>query len=98
MSSFQSQYGIRLSRELKGMKWDEFKALLTGISSETALGRIVYIRSEKDPKMLKTFTPEQRRIRSEWLSRRAKKVPAKDMHDFLEEMKRALMDMAQEGR
>ena len=47
VSSFQSQYGIRLFRELPaGMKWEEFRDLLVGIGPDTALGRIVSIRAE----------------------------------------------------
>lgn len=72
IASFQSQYGIRLSRDLEGMKWDEFRAFLQGIAPETPLGRIVSIRAEMDEEVLKHFTPEQNRIRSEWLHRTAK--------------------------
>ncbi|MDE6938557.1 MAG: bacteriophage Gp15 family protein, partial [Lachnospiraceae bacterium] len=71
IASFQSQYGIRLSRDLDGMKWDEFRAFLEGIAPETPLGRIVAIRSETDDDVLKHFSPDQRRIRSEWQSRTA---------------------------
>ena len=73
VSSFQSQYGIRLSRELPaGMKWDEFRDLLIGIGPDTALGRIVSIRAEEDEDILKNFTKEQHRIRNEWRRKRAK--------------------------
>ena len=37
---------------------------------ETPLGQIVSIRSEKDPKVLKGFSKEQRKIRSEWMLKR----------------------------
>lgn len=74
ISSFQSQYGIRLARELGTMKWDEFRDLLVGISPDTALGRIVSIRSETDKNVLKHFTPEQHRIRNEWQAKRAKQI------------------------
>ena len=73
VSSFQSQYGIRLSRELPtGMKWDEFRDLLVGIGPDTALGRIVSIRAEEDEDILKNFTQEQHRIRNEWKRKRAR--------------------------
>ena len=48
------------------MPWDEFATLLSGLNEKTALGRFVSIRAEKDPKIIKEFTPEQKRIRSEW--------------------------------
>lgn len=78
VSSFQSQYGIRLTRELKGMKWSEFSALLVGISPDTALGRIVSIRSETDKEVLKRMTPSQRKIRSDWAMRRVKHIQTPD--------------------
>ena len=67
VSSFQSQYGIRLSRELPaGMKWEEFRDLLVGIGPDTALGRIVSIRAEDRKEILENFTPEQHRVRNAW--------------------------------
>ena len=97
VSSFQSQYGIRLSKELDGMKWSEFKDLLTGLSPDTALGRIVAIRSEEDKKILENFTKEQRRIRAEWRSRHAKKITKESYEDVLEQFKQAFLAMAGGG-
>lgn len=65
------QYGIRLKQE--DIPVSEFKTLLSGIMPETPLGQIVQIRSEKDPKVLKHFNKEQKRIRSEWRRKSAKK-------------------------
>ena len=48
------------------MCFDEFKTLLGGLNGDTPLGAVVRIRSERDRKALSRFTPEQRRIRSEW--------------------------------
>lgn len=56
------------------MTWDEFCTLLSGIMPETPLGQIVNIRSENDPERLKSFTPEQKRIRNDWRSRQAKQA------------------------
>lgn len=94
VASFQTQYGIRLSRDLRGMKWDEFKALLSGLSPETPLGRIVSIRSEDDKEILKHFSKEQKRIRSEWRNRRAKKVSEEELAVMLEQLKQGFMAMA----
>lgn len=60
------------------MPWSEFTALLAGLGPETPLGAIVDIRSEKDGERIKHFTPEQRRIRTEWLTRQAKKLIKND--------------------
>ena len=72
VSSFLSQYGIRLStREFETVSWDEFKSLLAGISPETVLGRVVAIRSETDENTLKHFSRDQKRIYDAWRNRKA---------------------------
>lgn len=93
-ASFLSQYGIRLSRDLRGMKWDEFRTLLIGISPETPLGRIVAIRAETDKNILENFSPDQRRIRNEWMQRSAKQKTAQESAAFYEEMKKALIALS----
>lgn len=98
ISSFQAQYGIRLSRDLKEMKWDEFKDLLMGISPDTALGRIVAIRSETDKDVLKHFTKDQKRIQADWKRRCAKKVSEEDMGEILEAFKNGFIEMAGKGK
>lgn len=97
VASFQTQYGIRLSRELQGMKWNEFKSLLVGIGPETPLGRIVSIRAEDDEEILKHFTKDQHRIRNEWRNKSAKRVSEEETMEFLEQMKQALISMAGGG-
>lgn len=72
-SSFLSQYGIRLRKD-DDMSWSEFCSLLSGIMPETPLGRVVSIRAEKDPKIIKNFTKEQKKIRNDWIIRRNKKL------------------------
>ena len=76
------------------MPWAEFCQLLTGIGPDTALGRIVSIRSEDDKDILKHFTPDQRRIRSEWMGNRAKAKTVNETMDFIEQMKQAFIRMA----
>lgn len=76
------------------MKWEEFQALLVGISPDTALGRIVAIRSEDDEDILKHFTKEQHRIRNEWRSRSAASITKEQMEHALEEFKQAFISMA----
>lgn len=76
------------------MKWDEFKDLLMGISPDTALGRIVAIRSETDKDILKHFTKDQKRIQADWKRRCAKKVSEEDMGKILEAFKNGFIEMA----
>lgn len=94
ISSFQAQYGIRLSRDLRGMKWTEFSALLSGLGPETPLGRIVTIRSEDDPDILKHFTKDQMQIRNQWRNRIARNKTENETMNFLEDMKNAFISMA----
>ena len=92
-ASFQSMYGIRLSRELRGMKWREFTALVAGLDHKTPLGRVVSIRAEDDPARLKAYTPTMRRIRSEWRIRRARQMPRENVDAFLMSMKQAFLSL-----
>ena len=98
VSSFQSQYGLRLSREIHDMPWTEFRQLLIGLSSDTALGRIISIRSEDDKEILKSFTKEQHRIRNDWQKKRAKilaeTMTKEEMADAMDKFKDAFLHMA----
>lgn len=94
VSSFQTQYGLRLSRDIHGMKWDEFAALISGLGPETPLGRIVAIRAENDKEYLKHFSPAQKRIRNEYRNRRAKKVEQPELNAVLDMFKQAFIAMA----
>ena len=70
-ASFLEQYGLRLSEV--DMSWREFSDLLSCLSADTALGRVVAIRSETDGEVLKNFTKGQREIREEWQKNHRKK-------------------------
>ena len=72
-ASFLKQYGIRL-RSDDDMSYAEFCSLLSGIMPDTPLGQIVSIRAEKDSKVIKKFTKEQKKIRDEWILRRNRKL------------------------
>lgn len=85
-SSFAQQYGIRLRQE-EDMTWDEFCTLLSGLKSDTPLGNIVSIRSETDKNVLKYFTPQQKKIRTDWQRRKAKKEKVTDMKKYNHDMK-----------
>ena len=95
MSSFRSEYGVKInSDEFKNMSWDEFTDLLSGLPAESPLGRMVQIRLENDENVIKNFTSSQRRIRSEWRSRQAKAVSEEESEAFLEQMKQMFISMA----
>lgn len=83
-----------MHKEFKDMQWDEFRALLAGISPETALGRVVSIRAENDKNILKNFTPEQHKIRNEWRKKQAQNKTDEDMNNILDSFKDAFIAMA----
>ena len=56
------------------MSWNEFCSLLSGIMPDTPLGRIVAIRAEKDPKIIREFSKEQKKIRNDWVLHRNRKL------------------------
>ena len=76
------------------MRWDEFKTLLTGLNPDTALGRVVAIRSETNKDVLKEFTPDMRRMRNEWINRNAKNKSLSERDAFVEEMRKAFIAMS----
>lgn len=71
-ASFASQYGIRI-RYQTDMPWTEFCVLVSGLMHDTPLGQVVAIRAETDEDMIKSFSPDQKRIRDEWRDRQAEK-------------------------
>lgn len=76
------------------MKWDEFRALIRGLSPKTALGRVVSIRAEDNPEVLETYTPEMHKTRNEWLARIAKNRSEEETLSYLESIKSMLIQMA----
>lgn len=53
---------------------------------DTPLGRVVGIRSEKDKDIIKNFTPEQRKIRSDWASFKLTKIKAEETAESKQEL------------
>lgn len=64
---------------------------------DTPLGNVVSIRSEDDKNVLKNFTPEQKRIRSDWRRRQARNVSADEMKDVLESFKSMFRNLSKGG-
>lgn len=93
-SSFAQQYNIRLRRTISDMEWGEFSSYLSGLNGETALGNVVRIRSEKDPEVLKRFSPEEKKIRSSWMNKNVSKMSQEDYKKMMENIKNMFKDMA----
>ena len=96
-SSFAQQYGIRLRMEIDTMKWGEFSSLLSGLNGDTPLGNIVRIRSEKDPKVIKNFTENEKRIRSKWLNKNAKEISNEDYKQDKKRIKNMFKSIAKQN-
>ncbi|WP_195891804.1 Gp15 family bacteriophage protein [Anaeromassilibacillus senegalensis] len=63
--SIAKQYGV-LPSDQPDLHYADWAKLVSGLMDDTPLGRVVAVRSEDDPDMLKAFTPEQNRLRTEW--------------------------------
>lgn len=55
------------------MSWSEFCSLLSGIMPDTPLGYVVGIRAEKDSKVIKNYTNDQKKIKRDWAYRQNQK-------------------------
>ncbi len=98
VSSFLSQYGLRIrTKEFESVCWDEFKALIGGLSPDTALGRVVAIRAEMDPNVIKQFTKDQRRIYDDWQKRRAEMMSQEDYEKEMQDLERMFAAMCGGG-
>lgn len=67
---------------------------MSGLDGRTPLGRIISIRAEDDREVLKQFTPDQKRIRQEWRTRKAKTMSKTDMDAVIDQFKKMFIGMA----
>ena len=75
------------------MSWREFSYLINGLSGNTPLGTLISIRAEKDPERLKEFTPDMKKIRSDYLQKKAKKMSKADADKGYADMEKAFLGM-----
>ena len=94
VSSFLSQYGIRLStKEFKTVDWAEFSALLSGLSADTALGRIVSIRSETDAETIKRFSSYQKKIYDDWRTKQSERMTEEEYEAEMRQLEKSLFSI-----
>lgn len=93
-ASFAQQYGIRLRNE-DDMTWDEFTTLLSGLNGDTPLGNVVSIRSEKDPKRIKEFTKDQKRIHRDWQRKQAENMTREEYDEAMKMFSNLFKGMAE---
>lgn len=93
-SSLKTQYGYSIRKEIDDLSWGELISDIAGLNGDTPLGNVVRIRSEKNPDVLKNFSKEERRIRSEWLKRMAGQMSGESYEDVMEGIKRMFVNMS----
>lgn len=85
------------SDEFQKIKWNEFVSLLSGISPDSPLGRLVQIRTETDSKVIKNFNSHQRRIYNEWQTKKLKNSSPQANENAIEQMRQVFVSMALGG-
>lgn len=94
-SSLKTQYGYSIRKEINNLDWGELISDISGLKGDTPLGNIVRIRKEKDPEILKKFTPEEIKIRNEWLNKSASQISEENYKQAMENIKNMFKAMAQ---
>lgn len=93
VSSFAQQYGIRLEREKNTIRAGEYRRLLIGLNSETPLGYVVQIRSEKDPKKIREMTDHEKQIRADWQQFNKKQIMKNRIYLSKEDITKVMSQM-----
>lgn len=93
-SSLKTQYGYSIRKEIDNLDWGELISDIAGLKGDTPLGNIIRIRKEKDPEVLKKFTPEEIKIRNEWLNKSASQISEENYEQAMESIKNMFKSMA----
>lgn len=94
-SSLKTQYGYSVRKEIDNLDWGELISDISGLKGDTPLGNIIRIRKEKDPEVLKKFTPEEIKIRNEWLNKSSSQISEENYKQAMESIKNMFKTMAQ---
>ena len=65
LQSVAAQYGVLPATQWE-LPWPEWITLVAGLMDTTPLGRLVEVRTERDPAILRRMTPWQKRERAKW--------------------------------
>lgn len=76
------------------MSWREFSYFINGLSGDTPLGRIIRIRAETDPEVIKNMNADEKRIRNEYRTKIAKKRSEEECEKAYEGFKQAFIKLA----
>lgn len=94
-SSLKTQYGYSIRREIDNLSWGELCSDIAGLKSDTPLGNIIRIRSEKNPETLKHFSSDELMIRNKWLNKSASQVSEENYKQAIESIKNMFKSMAE---
>jgi hypothetical protein len=97
IAAFRQLYGIDIQRESTRMDWRTFRALMGGITADTALGQIMDIRTRELPPANKHNSEQRRdmmRLKAEYAVRLRPEEQGKNYSDGLQNFARMLMQMA----
>jgi hypothetical protein len=75
-----------LPSEQENLKYSDWAKMVSGLMDDTPLGRIVGVRSETDPNIIKNFTQEQRAIQADWRRFKFAHVPKVSEEDARRQM------------
>lgn len=64
-SAMCSRYGMS-TEEVLALPWTDFITKMSDLSAFSRFNAIVRIRTEKDPKVIRDFTEDEREIRRQW--------------------------------
>lgn len=64
--SIAKQYGV-LPSEQGDLIYSDWAKMVAGLMDDTPLGKIIRIRNETDPDVLRNYTPEMRQMRNDWI-------------------------------
>ena len=97
IASFAKEYGIDLETNDE-LTWCQFSRRLSRLGPNTALGRLVQIRTEKDGEVIKHWPPSLKRENANWQHKQRKlQANSKTMeesNDFIAQMAKGFRDMA----
>jgi hypothetical protein len=96
-SSLKTQYGYSIRKEIDNLSWGELCSDIAGLNGNTPLGNIVRIRSENNPEILKNFSPDELRIRSEWRNKNASQMSKETYEQSMNSIKEMFIAMSKEG-
>ena len=90
--SIAKQYGV-LPSDQENLRYADWAKMVGGLMDDTPLGRVVAIRAETDPEMIRKMTSDQRGIRSEWAAFRARSATKEVKQEQIKQLQAMIAGM-----